>query len=164
MKYPLDRICIKSGVYCPSCQRKIDEGLVTGEDLEVLKALVELEDKLKPLRKGEYVKSISLADRVLVLVKDEFSLEEKRQIEEELGSMLNKKVRIIEYTNDIKKLVEQIIYPATLYGINIVWIPDGTEILNIRVSKRDRRFLKDKEEYEKLIEKISNHKVRIVFE
>ncbi len=164
LKYPLDRICIKSGVYCPSCQRKIDAGEVSSEDLEVLRVLVELEDKLKFLRKGEYVKTAAISDVAVVFIKNGFEVDERRVLEEELSLHLGKKVKVVEYTNDLKKLVEQLIYPATLYGINRVWIPDGSELLNIRVSKRDRKFLKNKEEYEKLIEKISNAKVKIIFE
>lgn len=164
MKYPLDKICIKSGLYCPSCQRKLDSGEVASDEVEVLKALIELEDELKFLKKGEYVKSVSIGDKAIVFIKDEFTIEEKRKLEEELSQKLDRRVRVVEHTNDLKRLVEQILYPATLYGINRVWIPDGSEIINIRVSRRDRRLIKEKEEYEKLIEKISNAKVRIVFE
>lgn len=164
MKYPLDKICIKSGLYCPSCQRKLDSGEVASDEVEVLKALIELEDELKFLKKGEYVKSVSIGDKTIVFIKDEFTIDERRKLEEELSQVLGKRVRVVEHTNDLKKLVEQILYPATLYGINRVWIPDGSEIINIRVSRKDRRLIKEKEEYEKLIEKISSAKVRITFE
>ncbi|MEM0325521.1 MAG: transcription elongation factor [Desulfurococcaceae archaeon] len=164
MKYPLDKICIKSGVYCSSCQRKIDSGEVTSDDIEVLKALIELEDKLKFMKKGEFIKAVNLKDKSIVFVRNEFTVEEKKQLEEELSSLLGKKVRVVEYIGDLKKLIEQILYPATLYGINRVWIPGGSEIINIRVSRRDRKFIKDKEEYEELIAKIFNTQVKIVFE
>ena len=165
MKYPLDRICIKSGVYCSSCQYKIDSGIVSEDDLEVLKALVNLEDELKFLRKGEYIKSIDLGNEVVVLLKDNFEDEELSILSKQLSSILEKRVKVIEYTNDLKKLVEQIIMPAILLGINKIWLPNGEEILNIRVPRRDRRYLaRSKEQYEMLIEKISGIKARIVFE
>ena len=164
MKYPLDKICIKSGVYCSSCQRKIDSGEVTSDDIEVLKALIELEDKLKFMKKGEFVKAVNLKDKSIVFVRNEFTVEEKKQLEEELSSLLDKKVRVVEYIGDLKKLIEQILYPATLYGINRVWITGGSEIIKIRVSRRDKKFIKDKEEYEELIAKIFNTQVKIVFE
>jgi transcription antitermination factor NusA-like protein len=110
------------------------------------------------------VKTAAISDVAVVFIKNGFEVDERRVLEEELSLHLGKKVKVVEYTNDLKKLVEQLIYPATLYGINRVWIPDGSELLNIRVSKRDRKFLKNKEEYEKLIEKISNAKVKIIFE
>lgn len=165
MKYPLDKICIKSGVFCPSCQRKIEANLVTEDDLLVLRALVGLEDKLKLLKKGEYIKSISLNDEIFIMLKDGFEEEEILALEREVSTIIGKKVKIIEHTNDLKRLIEQIIAPASLLGINRVWLPNGEEVLSIRVSRRDRRYLaKLKEQYESLIQRISGARSKIIFE
>jgi len=165
LKYPLDRICIKSGVYCPYCQQKIESEVVEKSELEVLRALVELEDKLKFLKKGEYVKSITLNDEVYVFVKDDFDLSELNTLEHELSKELHRKVRVIEYVPDTRRLVERIMYPASIISINRVWLPNGTEIMNIRISRRDRKHLTpSKEQIEALIEKISGVKTRIVFD
>jgi len=44
-------------------------------------------------------------------------------------------------------------------------LPTGEELVTIRVSKRDRRFLaRNKEQYEATIEKVTGVKARIVFE
>lgn len=165
MKYPLDKICIKSGVFCPSCQRKIESGVATSSDIRILQALVNLEDKLKFLKKGEYVKSIDLEEYVIVLIKDGFEQVEIATLEKELSDVIGKRVKVIEYVSDLKKLIEQIIAPASLLGINKIWLPTGEEIVSVRISRRDRRFIaKNKDEYEELIEEISGIKARIVFE
>lgn len=165
MKYPLDKICIKSGVFCPSCQRKIESGVVAAEDIEVLRALINLEDKLKFLKKGEYVKSLSVTDELVVLVKNGFESAEITALEKELSNSIGKKVKVVEYTSDLKKLIEQIIAPASLLGVNKIWLPTGEEVINIRISRRDRKYLaRSKEQYELLIERISGTKARIIFE
>jgi len=166
LKYPLDKICIKSGVFCPSCQRKIESSAVSEDDVRVLRALINLEEKLKFLgRKGEYVKSINLINEIIVLVKDGFETTEITTLEKELSNYMDKKVRVIEYASDLKRLIEQIVAPASLLGINKIWLPTGEEIINIRVSRKDRKYLaKSKEQYETLIEKISGMKAKIVFE
>ncbi|MEM0044693.1 MAG: transcription elongation factor [Desulfurococcaceae archaeon] len=165
MKYPLDKICIKSGVFCPSCQRKIESGAVTVDDIEVLKALINLEDKLKFLKKGEYLRSLSIADEVVVLVKNGFEGVEIATLEKELSSSIGKRVKVVEYTSDLKKLIEQIIAPASLLGVNKIWLPTGEEMINIRISRRDRKYLaRSKEQYELLIERISGTKAKIIFE
>jgi hypothetical protein len=165
LKYPLDKICIKSGVFCPSCQRKIESGVATSSDIRILQALVNLEDKLKFLKKGEYVKSIDLEEYVIVLIKDGFEQVEIATLEKELSDVIGKRVKVIEYVSDLKKLIEQIIAPASLLGINKIWLPTGEEIVSVRISRRDRRFIaKNKDEYEELIEEISGIKARIVFE
>lgn len=165
MKYPLDKICIKSGVFCSSCQRKIEAGVVTEDDIQVLRALINLEDKLKFLKKGEYVRSISLPEEIIVLLKNNFEIAELAALEKELSGVMGKKVKVVEYTSDLKKLIEQIIAPASLLGVNKIWLPTGDELISIRISRRDRKYLaKSKEHYELLIERISGTKARIIFE
>lgn len=165
LKYPLDKVCIKSGVFCSSCQRKIESGAVSDSDIQVMRALLTLENKLKFLRKGEYVKAISMNGEMIVLLRDGFESSELEALEKELSGILERRVKVIEYVNDMKKIIEQLIYPASLLGINKIWLPTGEEILNIRVSARDKRYIaRNKEQYEQLIEKISGSKSRIVFE
>jgi hypothetical protein len=139
--------------------------VVTSSDIRILQALVNLEDKLKFLKKGEYVKSIDLGEYVVVLIKDGFEQVEIATLGKELSDAIGKRVKVIEYMSDLKKLIEQIIAPASLLGINKIWLPTGEEIVSVRISRRDRRFIaKNKDEYEELIEKISGIKARIVFE
>jgi transcription antitermination factor NusA-like protein len=165
LKYPLDRICIKSGVYCPHCQQKIEGGIVDRSELDVLRTLVTLEDKLKFLKKGEYVRSVQLSNDIYVFVKDGFEPAELSTLEHELSRELGKRVRVIEYVPDSRRLIEQIFYPAQIAGINRVWLPDGSEILNIRISRRDRKWIEpNKDQYERLIEKIIGIKTRITFD
>ncbi|MCY0868878.1 MAG: hypothetical protein OWQ48_06620 [Desulfurococcus sp.] len=75
MKYPLDRICVKSGVLCPSCQRKVEEGVVREDEIPVMRVLMDLEEKLKFLRKGSYSKTYRLRDRLIVMIRDGFEPE-----------------------------------------------------------------------------------------
>lgn len=166
LKYPLDKICVKSGIYCQSCQRKIENGVVGEDDIQVMRALINLEDKLRfLLKKGEFVKSVFIDDEAVVLLRDGFELNELTTLEKELSHVLGRKIKILEYTNDMKKLVEQLIAPASPLGINKIWLPTGEEVLNIRVSRREKKYLlRTKEQYENLIEKISGVKVKIVFE
>jgi transcription antitermination factor NusA-like protein len=164
LKIPLDRICVKSGVFCPSCQRKIETGVVTETDLKVLRELVNLEEKLKWLKKGEYVRSVETAEDLILLIKDGYEQNELLQLEKELESAFNKRVKIVEYVNDQKKIIEQIIAPASLLGVNKVWLPTGEEIITVRVSRRDRKFLKNREQYESIIGQLLGVKVKIAFE
>ncbi|MEM4934195.1 MAG: transcription elongation factor, partial [Desulfurococcaceae archaeon] len=86
-------------------------------------------------------------------------------LEKELSSSIGKRVKVVEYTSDLKKLIEQIIAPASLLGVNKIWLPTGEEMINIRISRRDRKYLaRSKEQYELLIERISGTKAKIIFE
>jgi predicted nucleic acid-binding Zn-ribbon protein len=47
LRIPLDTICVKTGILCPSCQRKVDEGEVQEFEVEILRNLLELENEIK---------------------------------------------------------------------------------------------------------------------
>ncbi|MCI4462484.1 MAG: transcription elongation factor [Thermogladius sp.] len=165
MKYPLDRICVKSGVLCPNCQRKVDSGEVSREEIPIMKALMELEEEIKELRKGNYVKSFDFGDEVIVILRGEWEESEIDKISKELSAKLGKNVKILLEGEGVKKLMEQLLYPASILGINTLWLPDGSEQMVIRLSKRDRKYLRGKEEkYKKFISAIVGKNIEITFE
>lgn len=166
MKYPLDKICVKSGVLCPSCQRKVESGLVNEDDIEVMRSLMDIEEGLKFLsRKGEYVRSIRGTDSTIIVLRGDFEVGELQELERALSEKLDTRVKVVIETGDAKKLVEQIIAPASLLGLNKVWLPTGAEIVNVRVPKRDMRYLGRKVgDYETILSKMLGVETRIVFE
>ncbi len=165
MKYPLDKICVKSGILCPSCQRKVDSGLVGRYEIPIMKAMMELEEELKELRKGEYVKAYEVSNMIIVLVKDSFEPIEIEKIAKELSMKLRRKVKVINYRSDRRALVEQIIAPATLLGLNTLWLPDGSEQVIVRIPRRDQRFIGGrKRALEELLTQLFGKQVRIRYE
>ncbi|ABN69815.1 conserved hypothetical protein [Staphylothermus marinus F1] len=165
MKYPLDKICVKSGILCPNCQRKVDTGIVGKYEISIMKAMMELEDEMKELRRGEYIKAYEVNGLVIVIVKDHWEKEEIEKISKSLSAKLRRKAKVVVDTGDKKLLVEQILYPATLLGLNTLWLPDGSEQMIIRISRRDHRFIGGrKHAYESLLSKLLGRKVRIRFE
>ncbi|MEM1801488.1 MAG: transcription elongation factor, partial [Desulfurococcaceae archaeon] len=110
MKHILDKICVKSGVFCPSCQRKIESKIVDEDEIPVIRTLMDLEDELKFLsKKGEYIKSIITEDEIFVIIKNGFEMNEINILERNLTRELGKKVKVIESTGDTRKLIEKII-------------------------------------------------------
>jgi transcription antitermination factor NusA-like protein len=90
---------------------------------------------------------------------------ELEEVSKHLARELDAKVRVIVETGDMRRLIEQVISPASLLGVNQVWLPDGTEIVNVRVPRRDRRYLeKNRSVAEELIAKLTGKRARITFE
>ncbi|WP_448578137.1 transcription elongation factor [Thermosphaera sp.] len=165
MKYPLDRICVKSGILCPSCQRKVETGAVDIDEVKVMKALMDIEEKHKVLKSGEYVKSFMAGDQLILILRNGVEQGELEEVSKHLSRELDAKVKIIIETGDMRRLIEQVISPATLLGVNQVWLPDGSEIVNVRVPRRDRRYLeRNRNTFEELIAKLTGRKARIIFE
>ncbi len=166
MKYPLDRICVKSGILCPRCQRLVDTGVVGEYEVPIMRELIFLEEKgFKELRKGSYIKAYKSGDLVVILVEGIGDQKALERASKELANKLGSRVRIVERSGDTRRLVEQVIYPATLMGVNTLWLPDGTEQVVVRVFRRDQRIIGNKKnEYEQILSEILKKPVRIRYE
>ena len=165
MRYPLDKICVKSGVLCPRCQRLVDTGVVGKYEIPIMKEMIELEEELKGLREGVYIKAYIRDNLVVVLVRGLRDRMLREKLNRELSARLKKRVRVVEKSGDIRDIIEQVIAPATLLGVNTLWMANGTEQIIVRVPRREHRFMADRlEAYEKILEEILGKPVKIRFE
>ncbi|RLE55379.1 MAG: transcription elongation factor NusA [Candidatus Methanomethylicota archaeon] len=167
MKLPICLVCIKSGILCPSCQEKLDRGEITPLDIEVGKHLLELENKYPALKDATFFKAVDTEKMLIVLVKsDGRSLRPLwNRISKVMSNKIGKPVRIIEKTASIRQIAEQVLAPARVLGVNIVWLPDGSRENYIRVPRSDlRRLSIRKEQAEKVISEFTKETVRIIAE
>ncbi len=166
MRYPLDRICVRSGILCPICQRKVDTGIVKEYEIPIMKSLMEIEEQIKELRdQGEYVRSYKYDSFIVILIRGIDDMEILERLSKKLSSKLRARVRVVNYSSEKKRIVEQLIYPASLLGINTLWLPDGSEQTVIRISRQDQRFLAGKRKYlEEILSELLGRPVRIRFE
>jgi len=167
VKFPICTFCLKTGVLCARCQEKLARGEITELDLRVAKAFLELESKFSILKGIQYHKAIQHDNFTVVLISGAGSTLRPLwlRIARALGEKLESEVRVVEKTSNLKLLVEQIIAPCRLLGVNTLWLPDGTEENTIRVPRFDRRRLPAKQEVlEHIIKEITGKNVRFVFE
>jgi len=131
-----------------------------------MKELIDLEERVfKELRKGEYKKAYQSGDLIIIVVEGINDPKALDRAGKELTHRLNAKVKIVEYTGDIRRLVEQVVYPATLLGVNSLWLPDGSEQIIVRIYRRDQKFISGKKRhYEDILGQILGKPVRIRLE
>jgi len=139
MKTPICEICLKSGILCPGCQRKVVEGEISELDIKISKLLYQLVIKYNIPKEIHFIRSKEFDDIVILMVgKNEVGniVGKGGKILKILQKELHKKIRVVEDTSDLKKIVLDLIYPARISGINIVYLPDG-EKKKIRISHED---------------------------
>lgn len=166
MKIPLDTICVRSGVLCPRCKRLIDSGTHAQSEVDIMKALLELEEdpSNKFLREASYFKSYYVDSMVIVVIDVSDTIPQSMLIR--LGRTLSEKlglrVRVIRRSQDIKTFLAQIFAPARIQGVDSVWTPDGDVQHIIRISRYDARVLPFKvNQLENLLTAIFNEVYRI---
>ncbi len=142
VRIPLDKICVRTGVFCPRCQRLLDEGKYSDVDVKVMEVLVEAERKYRDYD-IRFEKAYQFDDIVYVL------LEAKPGIPSGLGGEIARKLRdlgiqrvvLVQYMRDPRKIIEQVIQPYPLLGVEEAYLPDGSTVAVIKVPKEARSFL-----------------------
>ncbi|HDD26170.1 MAG TPA: transcription elongation factor NusA [Acidilobales archaeon] len=173
MRIPLDYVCVKSGILCPRCQSLVRSGAIEEFEVDLMKMLLELEEgnpEFRFLRNLTYVKAIKSGNFLVLMVKRHGGpiphnslVKLARVLSDRLGKI---RVRVIDKTQgDLKSIATQLLSPARVLGINILWLPDGTTQHVIRVPRFDNRYLPySREVLEQILTSIIGHPVRIRIE
>ena len=168
MKTPICSIDLKSGFLCARCQEKLDKGLVTQLDIDMAKELLSLEDKTPGLKEVEFKRAVDTGSMIVVVVGQgnlPITLESKGKIVKELEKRFSKKIRVLEENSNIRRTIEDLVTPATLLGINTLWLPDGSLEKKVRLRLNDpRRLPTDIRVIEETVKSLTGERIRIVFE
>ncbi|MCE4619366.1 MAG: hypothetical protein F7C82_02640 [Desulfurococcales archaeon] len=166
IKIPLDKICIKSGVLCPRCESLVNSGKYTDLDVRVMKAFVDIEKKYRNYD-IKYVKSYQIDDILYVLVESGESLPSTlgADVRKALNSEEISRVIIVEHRKDKRQLIEDLIAPYKVLGMQEAYLPDGSQVFVIKVPQEAKRLLDSlKGKYIlKLAEKLLNRQIYVEY-
>ncbi len=127
--------------------------------------LSELREKFK-LDAADMTRAVDLGRAVLIFTRGDVGVLIGRdgKVVSELSHRLGKKVRIAEYTGDVKKTISDVVMPVKLIGINTIY-SGGTKIQKVRLLRSEMRNLPvDIDTLEKALQSILGSKVLIQFE
>ncbi len=167
MELPICYFCARTKVLCPKDQKRLEGGEITELDVDIAHELVILKEKKYPqLDRLSFKKAVRIDENTFLLVRNSFNVEKRVlfQVARTLSSKGYGRVRFVEQLPNIRDLVEQILYPVRVQGVDIIWLPDGTSEYNVRINKLySRRLPFPKSQAEKIIEHFAGKRVRISF-
>ena len=128
MRAKICQVCLNSEILCTACQEKVDTGKISVRELEIIRKINALSDKIRGIDKAD-IKGIYETDSLLAIVcsKDEApkligrGASNIRKLSKDLG----KTVRIIEESADKKSFLQNLIYPVPILGLNLIFSSDG---------------------------------------
>ena len=129
MKTELCQFCLRSGILCPKCRKKVESGKVSQLDIEIGRFLLSLEEEYPALQDIFFHKSIESDDVLAIFVgRGDIPriLSYGGKIIKALEQKTGKTVRILEYQSDERKFLEDLFAPMNILTINHIWLPDGT--------------------------------------
>ncbi|MGZ7069839.1 MAG: KH domain-containing protein [Methanobacterium sp.] len=142
MVLPVCDVCLKSGMLCQGCENKLKSGEITQLDLDIAKLLFKLGDG-----KIGFKKTIEIGDVVIIVTeKDQVGkiIGKSGKIVRAISKKIGRKIRVIGEGSDFTEVAADLVAPARISGINIVYGIDGKERYKIRIMKEDARRLPTK--------------------
>lgn len=126
-----------------SCQERFDHGYVTQFDIDLAKDLLELEKKEFPeLKKASFYNAVDVGKIVfLVIGQHQKAIFNKKLIDyiKELYEI--PEIVLIEKAS-AKSMIEQIMHPAKLLGVNEIFIPTGESEFRVVITKEDKEKIR----------------------
>lgn len=168
MKARVCRVCAISGIFCENCEEKLRSSIITEQEIEVAKILYEMEGKFKELHNIslESVAELSEEDLAVIIFSNEYlNPVFISTLSKALSNKIEKNVKVVEKTSDIKKFITQFLSPIKVLSINEVWAPDGSHEYAIRISyKESKKSLASKNDIERILSNLLSSNVRIILE
>ncbi|AFL94570.1 RNA binding protein containing KH domain [Thermococcus cleftensis] len=169
MKAPICEVCLKTDdILCPADEKKLQEGIISELDVKVARLLYRLIGDVDM----EFKKAVEAGDLIVIVVGEgdvPVTIGKGGKNIKALMRELGKRIRVIEAvevkgTEDIKKLATDLLYPAGVFGVNIVYKPGGGTYYKVLVLGRDRKKLPEKAEVlESILSQITGSEVKINF-
>ena len=161
MGLPICDVCLKSGILCQGCEDKLKSGEVTELELKISKILYRLaEGKLG------FKRAIDMGDVVIIITeRDQVGklIGKGGKIVRTISRAIGKRVRVVGEDSDLRSVAEDVLAPARISGINIVYGKDGKEKFKIRVIKEDaRRIPASLDVLNKIIKRLTGEETTIV--
>jgi transcription antitermination factor NusA-like protein len=165
---PICDFCAQTGMLCKSCQDKLDKGVIVNSDIEIAKELIKLENQFPTLKEVNLSHIIHNPDfDVLVVDKGNIAnlIGPKGRILKELEKIAEKKLRVIEKNSDYIKVIDDLLSPMRVLGVNKVFLPTGETVQKVRIKKiKGIKISINTEKLEKLVYDITKQMVRLSFE
>ncbi|AAL81338.1 transcription elongation factor NusA [Pyrococcus furiosus DSM 3638] len=164
MKAPICEVCLKTeDILCPADEKKLEEGIITELDVKISRMLY----KLLGDADVEFKKAVEAGDLIVLIVGEgdvPIVIGKGGKNIKYLTRELGKRVRVIESTDDVKKLAVDLLYPAGVFGVNVVYKPDGGQYYKVLVFSRDKSKLPEKSEVlESILTQITGVETKISF-
>ena len=135
--------------------------------MDASRVLYEFSQKNRGLNAISFKRAVGAGDLVVLLVgRGEVKSVVGRggKMIRELGERLQKKIRATEDGADLRKLAQDILTPAHVGGVNVLY-SGGEEMYRVRVSRNDsKRLPASVETIQNLLTKLTNKSIKLVFE
>ena len=161
------KICKGSDILCSGCQQRLDAGEINEQDVHLARAISRLSERYPALSRADFKKTLNVKDLSVVIVPKGMAgqfIGKGGVFIKELSKDVGKRLKVVEETTNSKELVQKIIFPAKLLGVNVVYNSNKKESYRVRVPRTDRNKIYDQKVLEELFAGLLEGETSIIFE
>jgi len=160
-------VCLKSGILCQGCEIKLKEGKISELDIKISRLLFELAQKHRGLEKINFKRAIDTSDLIVLIVgrgEIRFVVGKGGKVIRALESRLRTKTRVIEEGTETRKLAQDILTPAKVLGVNVLYA-GGKEEHHVRVPRPHlKRLPASIRGIQSVLARLTNKNITVEFE
>lgn len=131
MKSPICSICLNSDILCTACKEKVDSGLISENNLEILRKINKAAKGITGLENVE-IKKVLDTRRVLILICGKDDVEKLvgkgGVIVKKLGRSLDRIIRVVEESDNMRDFLQNLIFPVPILSVGDVYTQEGEKI------------------------------------
>lgn len=165
MKLPICSFDAKSGLLCPKCEAKLEEGEITQDDVDASIKLTRLAERNAEINKFTFARGIRLNGDIVLVFRgqDVNMLRGNANLADKIQSAFGQKVWFIQSEASDRRFVENLLYPFRVLSVNQFWLPDGNKLTKVIVSGNSVQTQVDREKIQKIAKAVKDMDLLIEF-
>ncbi|NOZ82000.1 MAG: hypothetical protein GXO63_02510 [Candidatus Micrarchaeota archaeon] len=158
----LCKVCLKSEILCSVCEEKLKKGEISPYEVKFSKTVHELSERFPPLKDAKFLKVVEGRNVLFVITEKNHAprfVGRGGKIVRLLSEKMGTEIKIIDSSEDVKKIIDEISKPARVLTTSVVYTPNGTKRRIILSSEPPVK----KAELSSLAEALTGEKVEVVW-
>ena len=142
MQFPICKVCLKNDILCNGCAERVGNEEIKVDEIKMFRRLHELLKDQKNLKDVEIKRAVGNDVLMIITKKDDVPklIGKEGRTVKKLSKELDRPVKIVEQSTDIKDFVKDVFSSVPVLGINVVYKPEG-KMYKIRIKDTERTRL-----------------------
>ncbi|MHA1924439.1 MAG: hypothetical protein ACXABV_15330 [Candidatus Thorarchaeota archaeon] len=161
MKLPVCVFDLESDMLCPSCQERLDKGVITDFDVEFSRWVLGKSKEYPGIDELNLLRAIQVDERLILVVrkKNKETLLGMEGLMNEISESFGE-IMVFEAPIKLRKIVRKLIDPALEVGVNSLHLPGGPKESIVMLKPEDReRISYSKEDLRKIVSAVMGESV-----
>ena len=163
MKLPICVFDAKTGMLCSNCKAKLENEEITKLDVEISKVLVKNSTN-KTIQRSKFYNAID-TPTLMILIGDSALKDglQNKQIAEAIKKSSSKNFEVVVKEGTIKDTLSSLFAPVEVFGIDEIFVPDGTKEIRINLRGEEKDLPLTPDELILISSKVTSSLIRLSF-